>query len=107
MPVSTGSRRWISLAAAAGLIIGLVSGQMLHFVTGNPAGPREEAITTMQAPARQSGAAIIPASASVPSLSDDELLDEVESAVQLPRAHSLRALDAFTPRASDLLSMGR
>jgi hypothetical protein len=76
-------------------------------VQGAPAGPREEAMTSMQAPPRQGGAAIIPASASMPSLSDDELLDEVESAVLLPRAQSLRALDAFTPRASDLLSMGR
>jgi hypothetical protein len=107
MPVSTGSRRWVSVAAAAGLIIGLVTGQMLHFVQGAPSGAREEAITSMQAPPRQGGPAIIPASASMPSLSDDELLDEVESAVLLPRAHSLRALDAFTPRASDLLSMGR
>jgi len=107
MPVSTGSRRWISVAAAAGLIIGLVTGQLLHFVPGNPIGPREESMTSMQAPSRQGGPAIIPASASLPLLSDDELLDEVESAVLLPRAHSLRALDAFTPRASDLLSMGR
>ncbi len=29
---STGSRRWVSVAAAAGLIIGLVAGQLLHFV---------------------------------------------------------------------------
>jgi hypothetical protein len=32
MPVSSTGRRWISVAAAAGLIIGLVAGQMLHFV---------------------------------------------------------------------------
>ncbi len=32
MPVATGSRRWVSVAAAAGLIIGLVAGQLLHFV---------------------------------------------------------------------------
>ena len=107
MPARTGSRRWISVAAAAGLIIGLVAGQMLHFVPWNAAGVREDTITTMQAPGRQGGLAIVPASASMRTLSDDELLDEVEAAVQLPRAQSLRALDALTPRASDMLSMGR
>lgn len=107
MPVTAGSRRWVSVAAAAGLIIGLVAGQMLHFVPWNPTGGREDTLLTIQAPVRQSGPAIVNASASIPALSDDELLDEVEAAVRLPRAHSLRALDALTPRASDLLTMGR
>src|SRR5919106_511336 len=35
MPVSPISRRWISVAAAAGLIIGLVAGQLIHFVPGD------------------------------------------------------------------------
>ena len=33
-------------------------------------------------------------------LSDDELLDEIEAAVQVRRAHSLRALDEITPTAT-------
>ena len=107
MPVTSGSRRWVSVAAAAGLIIGLVAGQMLHFVPWNPSGSREDIITTMQAPARQSAAVRVPVSNSMPALSDDELLDDIEAAVQLHRAHSLRALDALTPTTSDMLTMGR
>ncbi|MBA3270055.1 MAG: hypothetical protein H0T71_06045 [Acidobacteria bacterium] len=105
MPVKSGSRRWISVAAVAGLIIGLVTGQMLHFAPWNPAGLRDDSFVTSQAPFRQVGGAMVPTS--IPWLSDDELLDDVEAAVRLPRAHSLRALDAFTPSSSDLLSMGR
>jgi hypothetical protein len=106
MPVPSGSRRWVSVAAAAGLIIGLVTGQMLHFMPSNPMAAREDAVPTMQAPARQNGAGIVAASTTGRTLSDDELLDEVE-AVYLRRAHSIRALDALTPTASDMLSMGR
>jgi hypothetical protein len=50
---------------------------------------------------------IVPASASLPALSDDELMEEVEAAVQLRRVQSLRAIDALTPTAADLLALGR
>lgn len=100
MPVSTGSRRWISVAAAAGLIIGLVAGQLLHFVPSDGTARRETTLT-LQAPARPIGSGLIPASATGPSVTDDQLLDEIEAAVQLRRAHSLRALDALTPTAGD------
>ena len=96
MPVATGSRRWVSVAAAAGLIIGLIAGQLLHFV---PASGAERTQVSMQAPRRDSP--IVPAATVTPLLSDDELLDEIEAAVQLRRAQSLRALDALTPTASD------
>jgi hypothetical protein len=49
----------------------------------------------------------VPASASLPPLSDDELMEEVEAAVQLRRAQSLRAIDALTPTAADVLALGR
>lgn len=107
MPVTTGSPRWVSVAAAAGLIIGLLAGQMLHFVPWNPSGRRDDSILTIQAPGRQAGPAMVTVAATVPALSDDELLDEVEAAVRLPRARSLRALDGLTPGASDLSTMGR
>ena len=44
----------------------------------------------------------MPASSNGRALSDDELLDEIEAAVQVRRAHSLRALDEITPTATDL-----
>jgi hypothetical protein len=108
MPVSTTGRRWVSVAAAAGLIIGLVAGQLLHFVSSD-AFDRDQTTTFLQAPSRPGGPVIVPALVPGPLLSDDELLDEIEAAVQLRRAQSLRALDAMTPIATDFrdVTLGR
>jgi hypothetical protein len=106
MPVSSTGRRWTSVAAAAGLIIGLVAGQLLHFVPSSPRPSRDEGVS-LQTAERTSVPAIVPASASLPALSADELMEEVEAAVQLRRAQSLRAIDALTPTAADLLALGR
>lgn len=111
MPVSTGSRRWISVAAAAGLIIGLVTGQMLHFLpragiaSGASAAPNGAVAQTdsLSPIGIRPVGGIIPAST---TLSEDELMEEVEMAL-LRRAPSLRALDGLTPTASELLAMGR
>ena len=107
MPVASGGRRWVSVAAAAGLIIGLVAGQLLQFAPLDRTAARDQ--VSMQAPGRTGSPAIVPAAASTPLLSDDELLDEIEAAVQLRRAQSLRALDALTPTASEFRdwSLGR
>ena len=98
MPVSVGSRRWVSVAAAAGLIIGLVAGQLVHFVPGlDIASHRENA--ALQAPSRQP--VMVPAGlGNAQSLSDDELLAEIDEAVQA-RAVAFRAMDALTPIAGD------
>jgi len=103
MPVAGGSRRWISVAAAAGLIIGLVAGQLLRFAPWDGAS-RRDATLTVQAP-RQTGivSTVTPAS----TMSDEQFLDEIEAALQLRRAHSLRALDALTPTAGDLQDFPR
>ncbi len=106
MPVSSSSRRWISVAAAAGLIIGLVAGQMLHFLPATAVPLRDDAVS-MQAAERSSRPAVVSASATFTSLSDDELMEEVERAIEARRAPSLRAIDAFTPTASDLFARGR
>ncbi len=99
MPVSGGSRRWVSVAAAAGLIIGLVAGQLLHFMPWEGAN-RRDATLTVQAPRPTGG--VVPAATTASSMSDEQFLDEIEAALQLQRAHSLRALDALTPTAADL-----
>jgi hypothetical protein len=106
MPVPASSRRWVSVAAAAGLIIGLVTGQMLHLVPSNGFAMRDQTVS-MQSADRQTGAVLIPAAGTLPMLSDDELMEEVEVAVQLRRAQSLRALDGLTPTAADLIALGR
>jgi hypothetical protein len=106
LPVSSNSRRWISGAAAAGLIIGLVAGQMIHFLPSGSLPLRSDSVS-MQAVERSTRPAIVPTSASFPLLSDDELMEEVERAIEVHRAPSLRAIDAFTPTAGDLFAMGR
>jgi hypothetical protein len=106
MPVSSTGRRWISVAAAAGLIIGLVAGQLLHFVPSAPRPARDDG-GALQIVERPDSPLLVPVSASVPMLSDDELMEEVEAAVQLRRVNSLRAIDALTPTAADLLALGR
>jgi hypothetical protein len=103
MPVSPMSRGWLSVAAAAGLLIGLVAGQLIHFVPWDtrlhrPAATQSQAV----APSRGSaGPIIVQASANMVAATDEELLDEIDEAMQLRRAVSLRALDAFTPRVGE------
>ena len=102
MPVSPISRRWVSVAAAAGLIIGLVAGQLLHFVPWESQLHRQSApLQGSSAPRPSAGPVVVQNAAAVVSLSDDALLDEIDEAMQLRRAPNLRALDAFTPRVGD------
>jgi hypothetical protein len=105
MPVSPISRRWVSVAAAAGLIIGLVAGQMLHFVPWESQLHRQSGQLQASTPRSQGGAVIVQSAAAVVSLSDDELLDEIDEAMELRRAPNLRALDAFTPRVGELVEI--
>ena len=102
MPAPTGSRRWVSVAAAAGLIIGLLAGQLVHLVPWEPRPTRDQAVSSI----RQSPVMVPASNGGGQALTDDELLDEIEAAVQVRRAHSLRALDEITPTATDL-SLGR
>jgi hypothetical protein len=105
MPVSPISRRWVSVAAAAGLIIGLVAGQLLHFVPWESQLHRQTGQLQAPTPRPQSGPVIVQNAAAVVSLTDDELLDEIDEAMELRRAPNLRALDAFTPRVGDLVEI--
>ena len=92
VPGNTVNRRWISVAAAAGLIVGLLGGQLVHLM---PQPTRRLApMTTTIAPsaARPDFA---PALVTYPQ--DDGLLDEVDFAVQLRSAAELRVLDELTP----------
>ena len=107
MPVSPISRRWLSVAAAAGLLIGLVAGQLIHFVPWDtrlhraaPAQPQ-----TITSSRGSTGTGIVQASSTMGAVTDEELLDEIDEAMQLRRATSLRALDAFTPRVGDLVEI--
>lgn len=90
-PVSPINRRWISVAAAAGLIIGLLGGQLVHLL---PQNRRLAPMATSMAPSAPSRpAAYVPVSLPV----DDGFLGEVELAMEIRSASELRALDEFTP----------
>lgn len=91
VPVGGVNRRWISVAAAAGLIIGLLGGQLVHLL---PQPSRRVApMATSVSPGTPSGPTFVPASAPV----DDGLLGEIELVMQVRAASELRALDEFTP----------
>lgn len=78
-------RRWLAAAAAAGLVLGALAGQLPHLL--RPVAPVETA-ASVGAPSR-SGAA--------DALADDTLLSEVEAALDEAPRSALAALDALTP----------
>ena len=90
---STGvSRRWISVAAAAGLIVGILTGQWLHLLPGETG--RGRAARSAQSAPPPAGLAVVPAIATISA--DDDFLDTVETAVRLHSISELRALDDMT-----------
>lgn len=93
LPMGGVNRRWISVAAAAGLIIGLLGGQLVHIL---PQQTRRLAPMATSIAPSASGPTFVPASVPV----DDGLLDEIELVMQVRSASELRALDEFTPLAS-------
>lgn len=97
-PTGAINRRWISAAAAAGLLIGVATGQLLHLTATD----RAQHAQSAPAPGltRPATPGVVPASISV---SDEELLGEIDVAVQRIRATELLAtLDALTPSAGEI-----
>jgi hypothetical protein len=90
LPTPSVNRRWISVAAAAGLIIGVLGGQFVNLVPkpGRLLAP----MTTSIAPIAPSRTAFLQTSATI----DDGLLGEIDYALQLRSAAELRALDELT-----------
>ena len=90
VPANAVNRRWISVAAAAGLLIGLLGGQLVHLV---PQPTRRLApMATSIAPSAPARPSLVAASAAV----DDGLLGEIDYAVQLRSNSELRVLDELT-----------
>ena len=92
LPTVGVNRRWISVAAAAGLIIGLLGGQLVHLV---PQNRRLSPMVTSGPPSTPEPPTFVPVSAST----DDGLLGEIEMVMNVRIANELRALDDFTPLA--------
>lgn len=92
-PSTSINRRWVSIAAAAGLIIGLLGGQVVNLLP--PQTRRLAPMASSIAPSADSVPGYVPARLNLPQ--DDGLLGEVDFAVQLRSASELRALDELTP----------
>lgn len=92
-PATSLNRRWISIAAAAGLILGLLGGQVVNLLP--PQTRRLAPMAKSIAPSADSVPGYAPARLTLPQ--DDGLLGEVDFAVQLRSASELRALDELTP----------
>lgn len=90
LPTPSVNRRWISVAAAAGLIIGILGGQFVHLL---PSQTRRMApMATSIAPSAPARPTFVQATAPV----DDGFLGEIDYAVQLRTPAELRALDELT-----------
>ena len=90
MPTSRVNRRWISVAAAAGLLIGLLGGQFMNLMPQQAR--RLTPVVSSNAPGGPGRSSFVPASVSI----DDSFLNEIDLAVQLRSPSELRALDELT-----------
>jgi hypothetical protein len=92
-PTAVVSRRWVSVSAAAGLLLGLLGGQLVHFFPRTAVRPMSVAIapaTVQPAPEPVFAPVLV-------SAPDDGLLGEVELAVRFRSASELQVLDELTP----------
>jgi anti-sigma factor RsiW len=89
--------RWIAGAAAAGLAIGLLAGELLHDLPtmGRTTRPAFVGTSTRSTPAPAAGPAANVVNA---SLNEEEFLGEIESALDGPQLAVLRPLEDLTPR---------
>lgn len=85
------NRRWISIAAAAGLLIGILGGELVHLLP-QPRQRTAPVASTGTVPASAARTGYVQASVPV----DDGLLGEVELVMQARTANELRILDELT-----------
>ncbi len=92
--------RWIAVAAAAGLAVGVGLGQLMNLpdLGRDRQFPSDRAVQSASSDGR-----VVPANAPT---SDEALLLELEAAAT-PRYEALRAFDTLTPRAADFLQSSR
>lgn len=94
--------RWLAAAAAAGLIIGLVAGQMVE--NGLDMAPLRARSVSVP-PAMQAQRPVVPAGAFrtvATTMSDEELLLRVDSVTDRSGGSALGPLDELTPRVWDV-----
>jgi len=92
--------RWIAAAAVGGLVVGVIAGRFGHDYSLQRAGiNRVIASRTVEQPELRAPVTTGAIREVAASISDDEFLDQLESAIDAPAAAALQPLDDLTPRA--------
>ncbi len=98
--------RWITVAAAAGLVIGVALGQWMdlrHRFAPQPNRTADAVVAS--APAPKASDMVLQTTG---TLSDDALLLELDATLSMhPSVGPLRAIDTITPRSRDFLEQAR
>ena len=86
---------WLSMTAAAGLLVGLTMGQFLRVIPGQPPEPTltETSVERAELPAALQDDFVT---------SDEEFLQELELSLSTPQIWELSPLDALTPRTREV-----
>jgi hypothetical protein len=96
-PGSRMAPRWVAIAAAAGLFVGVGVG--LFFDTGRHAAPASPALVAVSRPVRLE----MPEARPLPLIDrEDVFLSEIEVAADRPRTAELAAFDALTPHIREI-----
>ena len=84
-------RRWVAMAAASGLVIGIGAGRLMGPMSTGPTPSWQKVIGTNPAKGTPAGV----------QQSDEQMLVEIDAAVARSRTKEFRALDELTPRVAD------
>jgi hypothetical protein len=107
-PVSSGpsmAYRWVTVAAAAGLVIGVALGQWLDLRHRFSAPPKLSADVAVSTPAADQPEMVFQTTRTI---SDEALLSELEASLSMhPSVGPLRAIDTITPRSRDFFDQSR
>ncbi len=92
--------RWIAAAAVAGLIVGVIAGRFGHdYSFARPGAARVIVARAAEDPELRSGGGAPTIREVTASISDEELLDQLEIAIDAPAAAALQPMDDLTPLA--------
>ena len=102
-PIASRTRpasRWIAAAAVGGLVVGVIAGRFGHDYSFQRAGiSRVIASRVVEQPELRAPVTTGAIREVAASISDDEFLDQLETAIDAPAAAALQPLDDLTPLA--------
>jgi len=102
------AHRWVTAAAAAGLVMGVALGQWLDLSHRFRGQPNREAEVAVTAPAAAPQPEMAIQTARTGTISDEALLSELDASLAMhPAVEPLRAIDTITPRSRDFFDQSR